>query len=137
MEKVRLKVGQPVTCIFTLGSGYWSGPPMNSHLSIGRGTDEYNIMYIGQLWSVQPLPLFKTHLKAIQKLRMDEPSIFFQFLLIIISSPIYISTYINTKMFVCVCVCVCVFAFFSAIWNPIGISFGTKLPYASEMVLKQ
>ena len=48
-----------------------------------------------------------------------------------------ISTYINTKMSVCECVClsVCLFAFFSAIWNPIGISFGTKLPYASEMVL--
>ena len=40
---------------------------------------------------------------------------------------------------VCVCVClsVCLFAFFSAIWKPIGISFGTKLHYASEMVLKQ
>ena len=37
----------------------------------------------------------------------------------------------------CVWVSVCLFAFFSAIWNPIGISFGTKLPYASEMVLKQ
>ena len=33
---------------------------------------------------------------------------------------VIISTYINTKM------CVCVFAFFSAIWNPIGIRFGTK-----------
>ena len=46
-----------------------------------------------------------------------------------------ISTYINTKM--SVCVCVLVFAFFSAIWNPIGIPFGTKLPYRPEMVLKQ
>ena len=34
---------------------------------------------------------------------------------------------------VCVSVCVCVFAFFSAIWNPIG----TKLPYRPGMVLKQ
>ena len=33
-----------------------------------------------------------------------------------------ISTYINTK----ISVCVCVFTFFSAIWNPIGIPFGTK-----------
>ena len=39
----------------------------------------------------------------------------------------HISTYINTKMCVCVCVCVCVFAFFSAIWNPIGIPFGTNV----------
>ena len=48
---------------------------------------------------------------------------------------IIISTNINTKM--CVCLCVCLFAFFSAIWNPIGKPFGTKLPYASESVLKQ
>ena len=27
-------------------------------------------------------------------------------------------------------VCVCVFAFFSAIWNPIGIPFGTKFFFA-------
>ena len=59
---------------------------------------------------------------------------FFPFVLPTLAFDI-ISTYINTKM--CVCLFVCLFAFFSAIWNPIGISFGTKLPYASEMVLKQ
>ena len=32
---------------------------------------------------------------------------------------------------------VCVFAFFSAIWNPIGIPFGTKLLLGPEWVLKQ
>ena len=48
-----------------------------------------------------------------------------------------ISTYINTKMCVCLCVCVCLYAFFSAIWNPIGIPFGTKLLLGPEWVLKQ
>ena len=36
-----------------------------------------------------------------------------------------------------VCVFVCVFAFFSAIWNPIGIPFGTNVLGGLEMVLKQ
>ena len=48
-----------------------------------------------------------------------------------------ISTYINTKMCVCVCVSVCLFAFFSAIWNPIGIPFGTNVLFDLEMVLTQ
>ena len=51
------------------------------------------------------------------------------------SENLYLYKYENVC--VCVCVSVCLFAFFSAIWNPIGISFGTKLPYASEMVVKQ
>ena len=37
----------------------------------------------------------------------------------------------------CVCVCFCVFAFFSAIWNPIGIPFGTNVLCDLEKVLKQ
>ena len=40
-------------------------------------------------------------------------------------------------MCVCVYVSVCLFAFFSAIWNPIGIHFGTKLLFGLEKVLKQ
>ena len=36
-----------------------------------------------------------------------------------------------------VCVSVCVFAFFSAIWNPIGIPFGKNVLLDLEMVLKQ
>ena len=35
-----------------------------------------------------------------------------------------------------VCLSVCLFAFFSAIWNPIGIPSGTKLVYGLEKVLK-
>ena len=48
-----------------------------------------------------------------------------------------ISTYINTLMCVCVCVCPSVRFFFSAIWNLIGISFGTKLLSDLEKVLTQ
>ena len=32
---------------------------------------------------------------------------------------------------------VCVFAFFSANWNPIGIPFGTKIPFRPKKVLTQ
>ena len=49
----------------------------------------------------------------------------------------YLDLYKYESVCVCVCVClsVCVFAFFSAIWNPIGIPFGTNVLFDLEMVL--
>ena len=47
------------------------------------------------------------------------------------------STYLYLYKYENVCVFVCIFAFFSAIWNPIGILFGTKLLLGPEWVLKQ
>ena len=50
---------------------------------------------------------------------------------------IYLYLYKYENVCVSVCLCVCVFAFFSAIWNPIGIPFGTNVLCGLEMVLKQ
>ena len=61
----------------------------------------------------------------------------FKFKSFIRQKPFHLYLYKYENVCVCFCVSVCLFAFFSAIWNPIGISFGKKLPYASEMVLKQ
>ena len=49
----------------------------------------------------------------------------------------YLYLYKYENVCVCVCVSVCVFAFFSAIWKPVGIPFGTNVPLDLEMVLKQ
>ena len=54
-----------------------------------------------------------------------------------LSNDQYLYLYKYENVCLCVCLPVSLFAFFSAIWNPIGISFGTKMPYASESVLKQ
>ena len=48
-----------------------------------------------------------------------------------------LSLLIKIRKSVCVCVSVCLFAFFSAIWNPIGIPFGTNVVCDLEKVLKQ
>ena len=49
----------------------------------------------------------------------------------------YLYLYKYGYVCVSVCLCVCLFTFFSAIWNPFGIPFGTNVLFDLEMVLTQ
>ena len=73
--------------------------------------------------------LNKFYMKMFKRIRENYSKIALPHDIVLPSLLLYLYKYEN--------VCLCLFAFFSAIWNPIGISFATKLFLRPEKVLKQ